>query len=291
MIDNRKYTAHSTAKPSASQTDYHRGLGHVFYLIGAVCICIVLSAGIMFGGNALTADKESINAAVIDTSTPFQPITNTPQPTVTPWDTHTPYPTYTHTPAPPTGTQKPNVIYQKLEVTRLVTIIVTPSPEPKTSTPSVTPTLPLVIQEMNQKIEHRMRWREISVKLAEFILSPFMVGFALVCGASWLIYRKFKALVAVKIEAHDEPREAEPEYFTDASPVSGVTKSELRQIRLLLAQGIEPTNIQSKVYGYSGGSGPNSAQQKVNRAIEYLTTPLEIRWTGTEHNYQSSSSQ
>lgn len=120
-----------------------------------------------------TADNVSITSPLIDTSTPFQPITNTPKPTVTPWDTHTPYPTFTPT---LTHTPEPNVVYVDREI--IVTVITehvitaTMLPETRTPQPSVTPTLPLVIQEMNQKIEHRMRWREISVKLAEFFLSP-----------------------------------------------------------------------------------------------------------------------
>ena len=247
-------------------------------------VCIALAVAGFFMVFYVTADRiynaevsttpDSVDTFAADVAA-WQSfaVTNTPEPSATPQATHTPYPTFTHTAVSTVveneifpeennnvvivKEKEPQIVYvdRELEVTRIVTVLVTATPEPKTATPE--PTVNLTQEygliAVSAAKRHNIGWW-VALVFGAIASAPFVIWFS---GAMFLAAKEAlfpRPTVEDTTQTADEIKEQAP-------------INDLRRDRWIIKkyeQGFSKNRIQQLLFGYTGGT----AYDVVNSVIE-----------------------
>jgi len=202
--------------------------------------------------------------------------TNTAEPSETPKPTHTSYPTFTHTATVEAGhvtadEKKDVIVFVTVEVTRIVERVITQTPAPATATLTPTRDLAPEYAAIALSAEKRANAYEWLLFIGVCLLAGTFCGVALVAAVI-----SIRAQIMAKQPTLDDTEETAEE-IVNRSPIPGVTRDELDQIRFMKAQNFSKAEMErviSNMRGkeYTGGT----IHYHVSKVLDYLeqsTTP------------------
>lgn len=274
---------------------------HVFLIIPFAIFIFACASIFKFAKDDYADPTEAVSIAGINT---IRLHTNTPKPSETAPPTRTPFPSFTDEPQKITDT--PVIVLISLtpepppELTKAIIIIPTSTkPEPtvtKQPTQTSTPEPPLWLQVRNNNIRNQMKIDDLKVNVVIFLLSNpmlFMYALIILCAILWAIPGSWRALIIEMQQAKSKTETAE-QIIQAKSPVPGVTAQEFEDIRLMIAQGYNQTEMEEFISEgrgkkYSGGA----VHRHVRNTMRYLkqTTPPPKGYIPPPLSYSGSSSR